>query len=96
MNNKKRTLDCYFASSTKKKKPIVTRPEDVIIENLTVKSFDIHISPASGANDKLAEPSAMYSAQTIDIKVFPRSSETILKFIVGTSADYCAYLLLHN
>jgi hypothetical protein len=81
MNNKKRTLDCYFASSTKKTEPIVTQPEDDIVENLTVKSFDTHISPALGANDKLAEPSSMDSTQTIDIKGCARSSETILKFI---------------
>jgi hypothetical protein len=68
MNNNKRTLDCYFASSTQKKtKPTVTQPEDDIIEDLTVQSCDTHIYPASGANDKLAESSSIDSAQAIDI-----------------------------
>jgi hypothetical protein len=85
----------------KKTKPIVTQPEDDIIENLTVKSFDTHISPAPGANDKLAEPSSISSAQNVDIKGCSRRSETILKFIFlasskrkvfETLADYCACL----
>jgi hypothetical protein len=68
MNNSKRTLDCYFASSTQKKaKPIVTQLEDDIIENVTVQSSNTHISPAPSTNDKPAEPSFIDSAPTIDI-----------------------------
>ncbi len=52
----------------KKTKPIVTQPEDDIIENLIVQSFDTHISPAPDAYDILAESSSIDSAQTIDIK----------------------------
>jgi hypothetical protein len=50
-------------------------------------------------------PSSIDSTQTIDIKGYSRSSETILKFIFFASnkseafetlADYCAYLVLHK
>ncbi len=88
----------------KKKKPIVTQPEDDIIENLTVQSVDTHISLAPGGNDKLAELLSIDSAQAIDIKGCSRSSERILKFIFLASnkskvskalADYCACLVLY-
>jgi hypothetical protein len=47
---------------------MVTQSEDDIIENLVVQSFDTHISPILVANDEVAEPSSIGSAQTIAIE----------------------------
>ncbi|CAF1538177.1 unnamed protein product, partial [Didymodactylos carnosus] len=68
MDNKRKTLDSYFSSSTQKKsKSIVSQSDDGNNQNITLQSCDSHTSRVT-INDEPVETSLMNSSQNVNVE----------------------------